>query len=124
MDTKLDHKALDAALRLFVGSFVVEDKRKQIHQRLLTAERRAETLGTLPRWLAGRQTPLAGADKSPAGLRARFGELTGVRITAEAYARVPVAQAMQKDVASVFVADNGNLAIVTTDDGPVLCSRL
>ena len=124
MDSKLDQRALDAALRLFVASFVVDDKRKQIHQRLLTAERRAETLETLPRWLAGRQAPLEGADKSPAGLRKRFGEIVGVRIVAGGATRVTVEKALQREV-GVFIADNGNLAVVTPAVGaPILCSRL
>jgi hypothetical protein len=124
VDTKLDQRALDAALRLFVASFVVDDKRKQIHQRLLTAERRAETLATLPRWLAGRQAPLEGADKSPAGIRKRFGELVGVRIVATGAVRVTIEHALVREP-SVFIADNGNFALVTPADGaPILLSRL
>ena len=116
---------LDAALRRFTA-FVARDKRKQIHQRLLTADRRAETLATLPRWLAGRTTPLEGADKSPAGIEARFGALVGVRIAADGAARVTIAEALVqgRGVASVFVADNGNVALVTQPDAaPILCSR-
>lgn len=120
----MDTKALDAALRLFVASFVVDDKKKQIHQRLLTAERRGETLATLPRWLAGRQAPLAGADKSPMGLRKRFGELSGVRLVASGAARVTIEQALVREP-GVFIADNGNLALVTSvENAPILCSRL
>lgn len=128
MTDKLDQRAFDAALRLFTAAFVVDDKRTQIHKRLLTAERRAETLETLPRWLAGRTTPLEGADKSPAGLRKRMGELVGVRVGGEGAARMTIAEALERGrtVASVFVADNGNVALVTHADGsaPTLCSRL
>lgn len=124
MDTKLDQRAIDAALRLFVAAFVVDDKKKQIHQRLLTAERRAETLATLPRWLAGRQAPLEGADKSPAGLRKRFGELAGVRLVATGATRVTIEHALVREP-SVFVADNGLFALVIPVEGaPILCSRL
>ena len=126
--TRLDQRALDAALRLFTASFVVDDKRTQIHKRLLTAERRAETLETLPRWLAGRTAPLEGADKSPAGLRKRMGELVGVRVAADGAARMTIADALERSrtAASVFIADNGNVALVTQVDGgpPILCSRL
>ncbi len=73
---------LDAALKLFVNAFVIEDKRKQMHDRLLTKERRAETLEALPRWISARKEELAGKDKSPAGLAARFGALTGVHLDA------------------------------------------
>ena len=125
--TRLDQRALDAALRLFTASFVVDDKRTQIHKRLLTAERRAETLETLPRWLAGRTAPLEGADKSPAGLRKRMGELVGVRVAADGAARMTIADALERSrtTASVFIADNGNVALVTqVDAAPILCSRL
>ena len=126
-DTRLDQRALDAALRLFTASFVVDDKRTQIHKRLLTAERRAETLETLPRWLAGRTAPLEGADKSPAGLRKRLGEIIGVRVGEDGAARMTIVDALERGraAASVFIADNGNLALVTSVGGaPILCSRL
>jgi len=126
--TRLDHRALDAALRLFTTSFVVADKRTQIHKRLLAAERRAETLETLPRWLAGRTAPLEGADKSPAGLRGRLGELVGVRLAADGATRTTIIDALERGRAtpSLFIADNGNVALVTCADGegPILCSRL
>ena len=127
MDTKLDPRALDAALRC-LAAFVVDDKRKQIHQRLLTAARRAETLATLPRWLACRTAPLEGADKSPAGLEARFGTLSGVLVTADGAIRTTIVDALVRgrSAASVFIADNGNVALITHADGtaPTLCSRL
>lgn len=107
---------------------MVEDKRKQIHQRLLTAARRAETLATLPRWLGCRATPLEGVDKSPAGLEARLGKLPGVLVTAEGAIRTTIIDALVRgrSVASVFVADNGNVALVTHAEGAALtlCSRL
>ena len=127
MERRLDQRALEAALRLFTGTFVIADKRTQIHKRLLAAERRAETLETLPRWLAGRTAPLEGTDQSPAGLRARFGELVGVRLTADGATRTTIADALQRGraIPSLFIADNGNLALVTcAGAAPILCSRL
>jgi hypothetical protein len=123
----VDHRALDAALRLFVSAFVVDDKRSQIHKRLLASERRAETLASLPRWIAGGAVPLEGADRSPPGLRARFGELTGIRLAEEGAIRTTIAHALElgRRTSAVFIADNGNLAMITlVGELPVLCSRL
>jgi hypothetical protein len=123
----VERQGLDSALRLFVARFVVEDKRGQIHKRLLTAERREETLGTLPRWLAGTTAPLAGQEQSPAGLRSRFGELVGVQLDAAGARRTTIAGALElgRGRASLFVDDRGWIALVTLTDGaPILCSRL
>lgn len=126
MQPKLDQRALDAALGR-LDAFIVEDKRKQIHQRLLAAERRAETLATLPRWLSCRTAPLEGTDKSPAGLEARFGNLVGVRIAADGATRTTIGDALVRgrSVASVFIADNGHVALLTHADAtaPTLCSK-
>ncbi len=124
--TPVDRHGLDAALRLFVTTFVVADKRTQIHNRLLAAERRAETLETLPRWIAVRTTPLAEADQSPAGLRARFGELLGVRLDTAGATRTTIAHALElgRGTPSVFVADSGSISLITASSGaPILCSR-
>lgn len=123
--TPVDPRALRAALELFVKTFVVDDKRAQIRNRLATAERREETLTTLPRWLE-RDTPLEGADRSPAGAAKRFGEVLGVHVAAESVRRTTLADALAlgRRTATLFVADNGNLAIVTVPDGTaVLCSK-
>jgi hypothetical protein len=123
----VDPHALDAALRLFVSTFIVDDKRSQIHKRLLASERRAETLASLPRWIAGGTLPLEGADRSPSGLRARFGDLTGIRLTEEGSSRTTIAHALElgRKTSAVFIADNGNLAMITMmGEPPVLCSRL
>ncbi len=125
--TPVDRRALDAALRLFVTHFVVEDKRTQIHTRLLAAERRLETLDTLPRWIAVRTAPLAGADRSPDGLRARFGELLGIRLDANAGARTTIAHALElgRTTSSLWIADSGALALITmVSSAPILCSRI
>lgn len=124
MGTKVDRRALEAALRLFVDTFVVGDKRAQIRDRLL-GDRRVETLATLPRWVV-RSTPLEGADRSPAGVRARFGELVGVHLDEAAANRTTIADALALARAkpSLFIADTGNLAVITVADGPpLLCSR-
>ena len=124
MGTKVDRRALEAALRLFVDTFVVGDKRAQIRDRLL-GDRRVETLATLPRWVV-RSTPLEGADRSPAGVRARFGELVGVHLDEAAANRTTIADALTLARAkpSLFIADTGNLAVITVADGPpLLCSR-
>ncbi|HEY4180945.1 MAG TPA: hypothetical protein VGM90_29080 [Kofleriaceae bacterium] len=121
----IDQRALQAALELFVKTFVVDDKRAQIRNRLLTAERRDETLTALPRWLA-RGVPLEGADRSPAGATKRFGEVLGIQLTATAAQRTTIANALAlgRSAASVFIADNGNFAVVTVADGTaLLCSR-
>ena len=121
----VDAHGLAAALRLFVTGFVVEDKREQVHRRLLTAARRGETLGTLPRWIAGRIAPLEGKDRSPAGLQARFGALTGVHLLAAGAARTTIAGALEhgRACASLFIADAGRLALLTVAGGPpLLCS--
>jgi len=123
----VDRPALDAALRLFVERFVVEDKRGQVHKRLFTAERRVETLGTLPRWIAGTTAPLTGADQSPAGLRRRFGDLMGVQLDDTGARRTTVANALElgRGRASLFVGDAGWVALITVAGGaPVLCSRM
>jgi hypothetical protein len=123
----LDHHALNAALRLFVSSFVVDDKRSQIHKRLLASERRLETLASLPRWISGGTAPLEGADRSPAGLRARLGDITGIRVTEDGASRTTIARALELDrgTASLFIADSGHVAMITVVDGPpLLCSRL
>jgi hypothetical protein len=123
----VERQGLDSALRLFVAQFVVDDKRGQIHKRLLTAERRDETLATLPRWLIGTIAALAGADQSPAGLRQRFGELTGVHVDAAGARRLTIAAALElsRGRASLFVDDRGWIALVTVAAGaPLLCSRL
>ena len=123
----VERRGLDSALRLFVDRFVVDDKRGQIHKRLLTAERRAETLGSLPRWLTGTTAPLAGRDQSPAGLRARFGELTGVHLDVAGARRTTIADSLElsRGRASLFVGDTGWIALITIADAPaILCSRL
>ena len=123
----VDRPALDAALRLFVSAFVVPDKRSQIHKRLLASERRLETLASLPRWIAGGAAPLEGADRSPAGLRARLGDIVGIRLTEAGASRTTIARALELDrgTSSVFIADSGQVAMITVVDGPpVLCSRL
>jgi hypothetical protein len=120
-------QGLDSALRLFVDRFVVDDKRGQIHKRLLTAERRLETLGTLPRWLAGKAAPLAGRDQSPAGLRARFGELAGVYLDDAGARRTTIVGALElgRGRRALFVGDSGWIALVSMTEGPpILCSRL
>jgi len=122
--TPVDRRALEAALELFVKTFVVADKRTQIRGRLLAAERRDETLTTLPRWLV-RGVPLEGADRSPDGATKRFGEVLGVHLDAAAH-RTTIANALAlgRTKASLFIADNGNFAVVTIADGSaVLCSR-
>lgn len=125
MGASIDRRALEAALRLFVATFVVDDKRTQIRDRLLATDRRVETLTTLPRWLV-RSTPLEGADRSPAGLRARFGELVGVHLDEAAANRTTIADALAlgRSKPSLFIADTGNLAMITVADGSaLLCSR-
>lgn len=121
----IDQRALQAALELFVKTFVVADKRSQIRNRLATADRRDETLSTLPRWLA-RGVPLEGADRSPVGAAKRFGELLGIQLTATAAHRITIASALAlgRNAATLFIADNGNLAVVTLPDATaLLCSR-
>ena len=121
----LDRRALEAALDLFVKAFVVDDKRAQIRARLLTAERREDTLTTLPRWLQ-RSVPLAGADRSHTGATKRFGELSGIHLVAAGAERIAIADALARGraQATLFIADNGNLAVVTIADGTAAsCSR-
>jgi hypothetical protein len=122
----VDPRALDAALRLFASTFVVDDKRAQIHKRLLASERRAETLASLPRWLAVPALPLAGADQSPSGLRARLGDLPGIRIAEDGASRTTIAHALEfgRRAASLFIADSGSVAMITSAEAPpLLCSR-
>jgi hypothetical protein len=121
----VDRRALEAALDLFVKAFVVADKRAQIRARLLTAERRDETLTTLPRWLV-RSVPLEGADRSPDGSSKRFGDVLGVHLDEASAHRTTISNALAlgRAKASLFIADNGNLGVVTIADGSaVLCSR-
>lgn len=123
--TPVDPRALRAALELFAKTFVVDDKRAQVRNRLATAERRDETLATLPRWLE-RDAPLEGADRSPAGATKRFGEVLGIHVAAGGAQRTTLANALAagRGAATLFVADNGNLAVVTVADGTaVLCSK-
>jgi hypothetical protein len=112
---------------LFVDRFVVEDKRGQIHRRLLAAERRAETLASLPRWLAGTRAVLEGRDRSPAGLHSRFGEIIGVHLDEGASRRTTIVDALElgRGGGSLFVSDSGRIALLTVAGGaPILCSRL
>ena len=123
----LDARALTAALDLFARTFVVDDKRNQIAKRLATRERRADTLTTLSRWIRTRTEPLEGAEKSPAGIRTRFGDLSGVLVADDGARRVTIANALErgKQRASLFIADSGNLALITSvDAAPLLCSKL
>ncbi len=123
----MEHRALDAALRLFTATFVVDDKRTQVQKRLATGERRGETLATLARWIRTRTAPLVGVDQSPAGIRARFGELVGVVIDEAGAQRMTIADALQhgRGRATLFIADSGSLALITAPDAPpLLCSRL
>ena len=123
--TPIDRRALEAALDLFVKTFVVADKRTQLRTRLLATERRDETLTTLPRWLA-RSVPLEGTDRSPAGATKRFGEVLGVHLDAAGAHRTTISNALAlgRTNASLFIADNGNFAVVTIADGSaLLCSR-
>ena len=122
----LDQRALDAALKLFATTFVVDDTQSHIQKRLGSRERRLETLETLPRWIRTRNAPLEGAEKSPAGLRARFGELSGVHVDEDGARRTTIADALEVARAkpSLFVADNGGVALITGSAGPLLCSRL
>ena len=118
----VDPKALDAALALFVRTFVVDDKRKQMHDRLLTKERRGETLEVLPRWLAGRREELAGKDKSPAGLTARMGAITGVFLDATTCRRVAIARTLElaRGTPALWIGDTGRAALVVQTGGPSL----
>jgi hypothetical protein len=123
----VERHGLDAALQLFVTRFVIDDKRTQIHKRLFTAERRVETLGTLPRWIAGTTAKLEGADQSPAGLRRRFGDLMGVHLDDAGARRLSIANALElgRGRPSLFVGDAGWVALITIAGGaPLLCSRL
>ena len=127
VDGKVDPKALDAALSLFVRAFVIADKQKQMHDRLLTKERRVETLEALPRWLATRTEELAGKDKSPAGLAARLGALVGVQLDAAGARRVEIARALElgRTSASLWIGDNGRVAMITIAGGtPLLAMTL
>ncbi|HEU0036572.1 MAG TPA: hypothetical protein VFQ53_38430 [Kofleriaceae bacterium] len=124
--TALPPAALASALKLFTAGFVVADKRDQIVKRLATRERRDETLGTLARWITGITAPLAGADQSPAGLRARFGELVGIYLDDAGAQRMSIADALVagRGKRSLFVSDNGRLAMLTSDAAPtLLCQR-
>jgi hypothetical protein len=121
----VDRHGLRAALTLFVTRFVIEDKRDQMHQRLLAAERRGETLVAVVRWIQGTRTQLEGADRSPAGLQARFGEVTGVYLDEDGARRTTIAVALDLGRArpSLFIGDTGRIAMITNVDGPpVLCS--
>ncbi len=123
----VERHGLDSALRLFVDRFVVEDKRRQIHKRLLVVERRGETLGSLPRWIAGTTAPLEGRDRSPAGLKARMGDVVGVHLDEAGARRTTIAGALElgRDRASLFVGDTGRIALITVPGGaPILCSWL
>jgi len=123
----VERHGLDSALRLFVDRFVVPDKRAQIHKRLLAAERRAETLASLPRWIAGTVAALEGRDRSPAGLTTRFGELIGVHLDEAGARRTTIAGALElgRGRCSLFVGDSGRIALITVADGPpILCSGL
>jgi len=123
----VERRGVDSALLLFVDRFVVEDKRRQIHKRLLTAERRGETLESLPRWLTGTSSPLEGRDRSPAGLRARLGEVIGVQLDEAGARRTTIAGALElgRGRGSLFVADTGRIALITLAGGaPILCSWL
>lgn len=123
-DKAIDQRALDAALKLFVAAFVVDDKRKQMHDRLLTKERRGETLEALPRWISARTEELAGKDKSPSGLAARF-SLVGVHLDASGARRVAIARALElgRTTASLWIGDNGRVALITVVGGaPLLLS--
>ena len=123
----IDPRGLDAALRLFATTFVIEDKQQQVYKRLLTGERRVETLASLARWIRTRTSPLEGADRSPAGLRARFGELLGIVVGERTANRTTIVGALDlgRNLPSLFIADSGSLAMITASDGPpVLCSRL
>ena len=118
----VDTKGLDAALVLFVRTFVTDDKRKQIHDRLLAKERRAETLATLPRWLAGRREELAGKEKSPAGLAARMGAITGVFLDETSAKRIVIARALElaRGASALWIGDTGRVALVVQAGGPSL----
>jgi hypothetical protein len=121
----VDRHALGAALTLFVTRFVVEDKRDQLHKRLLTRDRRGETLVAVARWIHGTKAPLEGADRSPAGLRTRFGELVGIYLDEDAAKRTTIDGALElgRARASVFIGDTGRIALITSTDGPpLLCS--
>lgn len=123
--TPVDRRALEAAVALFVTTFVVDDKRTQVKNRLLAGDRRAETLETLPRWIV-RGVPLEGADRSPAGLFKRFGELLGVHVAEVGAVRTTIAGALERGrgTPTLFVADSGNVALITVADGStLLCSR-
>lgn len=125
-DKPVDTKALDAALQLFVKAFVVDDKRKQMHDRLLTKERRAETLEALPRWISARNEELAGKDKSPAGIAARFGALTGVFVDANGAKRIEIGKALElgRTSATLWIGDNGRIALITVPGAsPLLLSQ-
>ena len=121
----VDLHGLRAALTLFVTRFVIEDKRTQMHQRLLTKERRAETLIAVARWIQGSKSVLEGAEQSPAGLRARFGDVSGVYLDEDGARRTTIDGALDlgRARASIFVGDTGRIAMITAADGPpLLCS--
>lgn len=123
--TPIDPKALAAALTLFTSRFVVEDKRDQMHKRLVTAERRGETLVAVERWLHGRHAELEGKDRSPAGIETRFGALSGIYLDDDTSCRTTIRGALElgRGRASLFIGDSGRVALLTrTDQPPVLCA--
>lgn len=125
MAVPVDRHGLSAALTLFVTRFVIDGKRDQMHKRLLTAERRGETLATVVRWIKGSKAELAGADRSPAGLQARLGEVMGVYLDEDGAKRTTIAGALDlgRSRAAVFIGDTGRVAMILATDGPpVLCS--
>lgn len=127
MAQPVDLHGLSAALTLFVTRFMTKDKRTQIHKRLLTAERRGETLVTLARWIQGIKSELAGAERSPAGLQARLGEVIGVYLDDDGARRTTIAGALDlgRGRAALFIGDTGRVAMILAADGPpVLCSSL
>nr|MDQ3367928.1 hypothetical protein [Myxococcota bacterium] len=68
---------------------------------------------------------LAGADCSPAGLQARFGELTGVHLDEAGARRTTIAGALElgRGRATLFIGDSGRIAMITADDGAAfVCS--
>lgn len=121
----VERAALNAALTLFVTRFVVADKRTQMHARLLTAERRGETLVALRRWLQGTRSALAGADQSPTGIEARFGVLEGVLLDVSGARRTTIRGALElgRGHDSLWVGDSGRMALLSSpSEAPLLCS--
>ena len=118
------------AVKRFVETFVMKEKRERVQAGLLhrSQQRRLETIQTAYKWIdPSLQTELEGNTGFPQHLHERFGDLRGVMLDDRGARKVTVAGASvlaSGQFGSIFMADSSAIALLFPEVGPpTLCLK-